>query len=156
MWTTWFRDRYLRKGFYKSSFFCLAPWVHAFGGRFKSVAPYMLQGLEWRIGDGRSVNLWNDRWLVDQPLASIFPHHGMDGEAMVDSLIVGQVPTFFPPAVKDFISQNIQLLCPPTSLHRDQASWSLSSSGACSILSAWNMLRSSAPPCPWSKVVWHN
>lgn len=69
-WATWFRDRYLRKVFYKSSL--SSSLGSCIWREMKSIAPVILQGLKWRIGNGRSVNQWNDRWLADQPLSSLF------------------------------------------------------------------------------------
>lgn len=69
-WATWFRDRYLREVFYKSSL--SSSLGSCIWREIKSIAPFILQGLKWRIGNGRSVNQWNDRWLADQPLSSLF------------------------------------------------------------------------------------
>lgn len=85
---------YLNKGLYKAA---ISPPIGSCIWK-KTRASFSLvdSGLKWTVGNGKCVNLWHDRWLLNTPLASVFPHMDMGNEAMVDSLIakkIGSSPT---------------------------------------------------------------
>lgn len=110
------------------------------------------------MGSGKSVNLWNDRCLGELPL-SIFPQEDMNMEVMVDTLIVNDawvIPHHLPLVLKNYLSQKILVLHQPGSVVPDFAVWSMSSSSIYNLRLAWDLIRSYAPICSWTKVVWHN
>ncbi|GLT52595.1 hypothetical protein SLA2020_485530 [Shorea laevis] len=33
----------------------------------------LVKGFKWKVGDGSSVDFWNDKWVGDKPLKNLFP-----------------------------------------------------------------------------------
>lgn len=78
--------------------------------------PWLLQGCTWRIGDGKSVDIWRDGWILDHPTLEdlVSPISNVNG--VEDLLIqdprgwnVNLVREVFPPHLTQAILR-IQLL----------------------------------------------
>lgn len=67
--------------------------------------PYLLQGIKWRIGNGRSVNIWEDKWLTTP---HSFKLSSLDHLTAFDSILkVSQLINFERGVWKhDFIQQH--------------------------------------------------
>lgn len=156
LWASWFRLRYLKKGFSKSILSntlgsCI--WK-----KIKGMAGFLLHGIKWHIGDGRSVNLWFGRWLLDRPIANLLPAQVLDSNALVSSTIHGnawELSNLNHAEGRDLIAQKIQHLSPPCSSKADFASWKFNPSGSCSLRSALDLVSTRGDRCPWAMVFWN-
>jgi len=45
------------------------------------------EGLQWRVGNGRYIRIWNDQWLPKHIAHCVFPRQGLHEEAYVSELI---------------------------------------------------------------------
>lgn len=92
-WATWFRDRYLRKGLFRSGF--LPREAPVYGGGLEPLSLLSIKELfgRWAMANGWTFGMTVGK-LIDRPLSSLFLQVEMDFDIMVDSLIVNDLGVF--------------------------------------------------------------
>lgn len=76
----------------------------------RSSAHLIHQGSRWKIGDGRSVDIWFDNWAMDQPLASLFNQFSFPAYHYLSSIWNGsnwEIPAGIPTAAASLLSNAV-------------------------------------------------
>lgn len=107
----------------------------------------MLPHLTWRVGNGRSINCWDDSWIAGGSRLGDFtlrPLFGSEPHLRVCDLVnnegewdLARVADIIPPSLKDAI---YQMRPPSLTKGNDTVAWSLSSDGAFSNSTAYESL----------------
>ena len=109
------------------------------------------------MGNGHSIQLCLDNWIDHDSIAKRFPLLHFSETDRVEDIIQGlswSIPVTIPARVRSFLLQKTELIPLSTSI-LDKLSWIGHASGALSLKSAWNTLRSSREAIVWSGLAWN-
>ena len=155
LWASWFRGRYFRHSpiwFSGNTKAGSCIWK-----KIRSLATLLQQGSHWVLGNGHSIQLWLDNWIDHDPIAKRFPLlHFFEMDLVVDITqgLSWSIPDSIPAEVRSFLIQKTELI-PLSHSVPDKLSWIGHASGALSLKSAWNTLRSSREAIVWSGLAWN-
>jgi hypothetical protein len=106
----------------------------------------LLNGIQWGIGNGRSVKIMSDNWIPEQPLYLVKPLKPIPNVATVHCLIDERTGTWCPETVYAFFDQETADLIMQVQVGRhggeDFVRWPYTKNGIYSVRSAYNLVRS--------------
>jgi hypothetical protein len=101
------------------------------------------EGLLWRVGNGRSINLWDDRWIPDPPHKVLDPVRVLLREATVADIINREANWWDVPLIKSIFSEDtVDKICSiPINprFHEDKLIWRGTKNGGFSVRSAYHL-----------------
>ncbi|XXG88201.1 hypothetical protein AAC387_Pa12g0445 [Persea americana] len=109
-------------------------------------------------GNGKSINLWHDNWIDNDPISSKFNQFQFSENDLVSYLISEvewRIPSQLSGSLQEFLSQATNLIplgLPPVP---DSLFWK-NSSGKFSLQEAWNLLRTPDSIKTWSSLILNN
>lgn len=82
----------IRDKTWENTIFCLGPErvLRSASYTWRSIissSEVLRKGIKWVIGDGKLVDIWNDRWCEASPQATIYPSNHTDTNDKVNTLI---------------------------------------------------------------------
>lgn len=114
-------------------------WRSIFGAR-----ELLKEGLIWRVGDGRSIRIWGDRWLPTRVTHAVqTPINSMEDTSMVEKLIDKEQSgwnstlvrhIFSPDEAKVILNIPLSPFYPP-----DRIIWKSTKDGVFSVRSAYHL-----------------
>jgi hypothetical protein len=107
------------------------------------------EGLIWRVGDGKDIKIWQDRWVPSPQTYSIqSPISMLDADARVSSIIDGDTNWWNTSLIHDiFRKEEADLICGMAICPRQQSDrqvWVGTMNGEFSVKSAYHLAKSSA------------
>lgn len=112
----------------------------------------VIPGINWVIGDGKSIRFWQDKWLIDEPLCKValldIPN-GFENLRVVDYWKNGTGWTI--EAIDQFVRASLitnlwALVVDAVTGARDRLSWGESSSGQFTVSSAYSLFTRDSTP----------
>jgi len=94
----------------------------------------------WKIGNGLSVSLWFDHWLLEGPLDQIIPHPLIETSDLPKHAVVADLLSLMG-ASFGFLLQSRGFSIPISSSASDRFLWSQTPTGSFSVASAWDCIR---------------
>jgi hypothetical protein len=106
----------------------------------------LMEGMMWKVGNGRSIKIWGDKWLPSPTTYAIqSPVQVLDPEARISELIDPNTFWWNIPLIKQiFMEEEVEkicslAICPRT--QQDRAIWSGNKNGNFSVRSAYHMAK---------------
>jgi hypothetical protein len=138
------KEKYFPNGSFLDSFLSKRPsyiWRSIWNAK-----PLIQEGMVWRVGNGRNIKIWGDKWLPSPTTHTIqSPIRNLDGEAKVCELIDQDLNWWNIPLIKEvFRKEEAEMICgmaicPGT--QQDCMVWAGNKSGLFTVRSAYHLAK---------------